>query len=575
VRRTKRALWAILLGIAWAAAACDAGGGGADAGAGDGGDAGDDASTDEDFAYPITGIAADWFPCSFIDGADDGLGECSSTPMPLSWDHPDGRTIGIYAKRKLAAIQPAAAQIWFLDGGPGASGCEGRPPMMDKIQALYPELDVYTIDHRGVGDSDRLSCPDEGDLAACISYVQDQWGDDLGAYTTSYSAIDVAAYIEATRAPGQKVFVWGGSYGTYIAQRYVEIFPEQADGIVLEGICTADDTFVWFTEGTDTAGRMLMDACASDPYCGGKLGKDALDRVVQLYQKIYYGNHCEAAGDARWYVPYMAAYMLYYHPYHNAVPALLYRAMRCDDQDVAALNHALTMLFGPDSTFMDLGDGYSGVLYDNVVYSEMWTHPDFPDEQALLDYIAEVDASAIFSLGSGTSMNDVWEVWPKYTDEQWDNKWAETDVPMLMLQGVLDPATSYFRAIALRDHFHGPHQTFVAFPTAGHNVTSGTPVSEDPEATHCGRRLFVDFLKDPTADLDLSCVDEVLPNDFEGDPTLADLVFGTEQMWEDAPAGKGPAAHAPPPAEWLETLAELKARIRHDMPNAARDLGFE
>jgi hypothetical protein len=172
-------------------------------------------------------------------------------------------------------------------------------------------------------------------------------------------------------------------------------------------------------------------------------------------------------------------------------------------------------------------------------------------------------------------MHENWKLWPKYEDLTWDDKWAETDVPMLMLQGVLDPATGYDRAVAVGEHFDGPHQTFVAFPTAPHNVSSGTPVSDDPEATHCGRQLFIDFLKDPTADLDLSCVGQVLPNDFEGDPALADLVFGTEHLWEDEPAGKGPSAQAAPPAEWLETLAELRARIRREMPDAARDLGFE
>jgi pimeloyl-ACP methyl ester carboxylesterase len=576
VTHAKRILVAVLFGIAWAGGACNSGGGG-DADAGDG-DGGADASTDDDLAYPVTGIPAEWFPCSFIDGEDDGLAECSSTAMPLFWDDPGGQTVEIYAKRRLAAIQPAEAQMWFLHGGPGASGCEGLPPLMDKIQALYPELDVYTIDHRGVGDSDRLTCPtesmqDEEELAECISYIQDEWGDGLDAYGTSFSAVDVAAYVEATRAPGQKVFVWGGSYGTYIAHRYVEIFPEQADGIVLEGICPADSSFIWSSEEFDKAGKRLMALCADDAYCGDKMGKDIVESVEELYQSLY-TYHCQEAGDARYYVPYMAMYMLYYHPYHNAVPALLYRAMRCNDEDVDALNHTLYMLFGPDSTFMDLGEGYSDVLYKHVVYSEMWAHPDFPDEQSLMQYFAEIESEAVFGTGSGQYMYEEWEVWPRYEDPTWDDKWAETATPMLMLQGVLDPATGYDRAIAVGEHFDGPNQTFVAFPTAGHNVSSGTPVSEDPDAVHCGRRLFVDFIKDPTAALDLSCVDQVLPNDFEGDPALADLVFGTNHLWEDA-SGKGPAAPAPPPAEWLETLAELRSRIRRDMPNAARDLGLE
>ncbi len=32
------------------------------------------------------------------------------------------------------------------------------------------------------------------------------------------------------------MLIWGGSGGTYWAQRYLQVYPDQADGVVLEGI---------------------------------------------------------------------------------------------------------------------------------------------------------------------------------------------------------------------------------------------------------------------------------------------------------------------------------------------------
>ena len=45
-------------------------------------------------------------------GSDDGRAECASTPMPLSWDEPDGPTIDVYAKR-LRAAGSATVQLWL------------------------------------------------------------------------------------------------------------------------------------------------------------------------------------------------------------------------------------------------------------------------------------------------------------------------------------------------------------------------------------------------------------------------------------------------------------------------------
>jgi len=556
----------ILGGVVMLAAGCDdRGTADVDAGADAGADAG------PDYLYPVGDVHVAWEPCSFIWGADDGEGECALTAMPLNWNDPEnGKTIEIYAKRRLSTAPESEGQMWFLHGGPGASGVEGLPPLLKKMQGLYPELDVYTIDHRGVGGSAKLVCPGDDDpnedhLPECLAYLEEEYGDDLHGYSTSDSAIDLAAYIEATREEGKKVLVWGGSYGTYIGHRYLQIFPDQSDGMVLEGIAPADSTFIWSAEEFDKAGKGLFARCAGDPYCSTKLGKDPIAGVEALFNAIYTQNHCSAMNYYQYYIPYVMTTLLYYHPYHNAVPAIAYRAARCSPQDIWALNNLLNMVYGEDSTYQDLGEGYSSTLYNNIVYSEMWEHPNWPDEESLLDYFDEVESQAVFNAGSGEYMYEIWEVWPRYTDELWDDEWAVTATPMLMLQGMLDPATGYEHALTVTEHFSGPAQTFVAFPTAGHNVSSGTPVSSDPEELHCGRRIMVDFMMDPGVTPDLSCVTEVLPNDFEGDEELADMMFGAAHLWENGASYSMAPGTYRARADLEETMREVRARARRDL----------
>lgn len=562
----KRAITGIfVLALLLAAIGCDSGGSNAVDGGVDGGDPG------PDYVYPIEDIPVVWEPCSFLWGEDDGEAECASTAMPLFWDDPDnGKTIMIAAKRKLSSMPESEGQMWFLHGGPGASGVEGLPPLMQRIQDLYPELDVYTIDHRGVGDSQKLVCPGDDDpyedhLPECLTYLDEEYGDDLHGYSTSGSAIDVAAYIEATREEGKKVLIWGGSYGTYLAHRYLEIFPDQSDGVVLEGICPADSTFIWSGEEFDKAGRELFSRCRQDPYCSAKMGKDPIGAVDNLFHRIYSQNHCSVMNNYQYYIPYIMTSLLYYHPYHAALPAIAYRLARCESQDVNALYNLVDMIYGEDSTYQDLGEGYSGTLYNNVVYSEMWEHPDWPDESSLLDYFDQVNQDAIFNAGSGEYMYDIFQVWPRYEDELWDDRWAVTDTPLIMLQGMLDPATGYDNAITMTEHFDNPTQTFVAFPTAPHNVTSGTPVSDDPEQIHCGRQLMVDFLKDPEAPLDLSCMDDVLPINFEGDEELADMIFGKAHLWENGVTYSMEPGTYRRRTEWKDAMREVRIRARNDL----------
>jgi hypothetical protein len=98
-----------------------------------------------------------------------------------------------------------------------------------------------------------------------------------------------------------------------------------------------------------------------------------------------------------------------------------------------------------------------------------------------------------------------------------------------MLQGDLDPATPITSAVALRDAYRAPAQTFIEFPTGAHGIQEGTPLSNGGD---CGRQLVLHFLDDLHATPDVGCVSQVLPIDFGGQTSVNQYLLGVADGWD-------------------------------------------
>lgn len=525
----------------------------------------DDIDSKDDDDDPWSEIEVKWFPCSLYEGADDGRAECSSTKMPINWTYTGLGTVTSYAKRMLSQKSESVGQLWLLHGGPGASGVIGLPALMEEFQEAYPEYDAYTIDARGTGYSEFLECPDQEsstspggveisleEMPDCIDYLEDTHGERLEEFSTTNSAIDLAVYIDATREKEKKTLIWGGSGGTFWAQRYLQLFPDQADGIILEGIVPPDFSIGFQDEFEEKVGLEILRLCTDDPFCANKL-PDPETTLANLYDLLDAG-HCYMLGMSVELLKLTFDYLSYYYPFRDAIPALIYRLDRCDPGDMDAIVYLFDVLFGTSSS---TDKSFSMVLFFNETFSELWDHPQWETNDDFLDYLDEIYEDPLFLHGKGYDRNDRYLLWPKYTDYL-DDQWAQTDVPILMLQGKLDPATPYDTAATLKDHYTGANQTFVTFPYGSHNVTNGSPTGSYADETHCAKQLWLDFMEDPTAPLDISCAAQTLPPDFEGTYYGPNL-FGTDDYWEnDKTKSKG--KH---PESWPRELQFVRDQIRN------------
>lgn len=238
-------------------------------------------------------------------------------------------------------------------------------------------------------------------------------------------------------------------------------------------------------------------------------------------------GHCAELGLDGDTVGAVLGALAFYFPLRDLMPALVHRLERCDTPDVDAVSSLLSALYGLELPGND-GAGASDVLFFHVALSEMWYAPDDAPTQ---DEVVAAFHALTVSTGLETWLAARLSEWPTYPRDAFDDVVPAYDGPLLMLQGGLDPATPWEQAAALAESFDGPAQTWAFFPYGAHGVVYGSPAP----AGDCGLDVYLQFLDEPRAALDLDCIDDVLPPEFDGDPAINAWLLGTSDAWGDDP----------------------------------------
>ncbi|MBX3227373.1 MAG: alpha/beta fold hydrolase [Labilithrix sp.] len=490
-------------------------------------------------------------PCGMPPGAPPLAAECANIDVPLDWSSPGGRRINFFVKRIRGSAPGPHKQLWLLQGGPGGSGqaFDFDAPLFAGID---PSFDLYIPDHRGTGRSSLLRCAGLSsppiDVNACRDDLLRTWGSDgLAAFSTTSAARDVGSVIARTREPGQEVHVYGVSYGTYLAQRYLQVFPRQPTSVTLDGVCQAGlCSLLKYAYWTDHVAQQFMRECAADEVCGAKLGPDPNARMKEALAIADAGTCAGLAGVTGNQVRALMVTFSRMFGYRTFVPPLAYRILRCDAGDVVALqNFAAIVLTPPTAPPMTSPTAppastepprpFSQALSYNIAFSEMMETPAItrPELEALM-------SESVFAQYS-PAMHDMFDAWPKYDHDEYVGRYPTTDVPVLLLNGTLDAATPIEFAEEVAAHYTRPHQTFVSLPRAVHGTLRGSPTTDGKQ---CGLELFRQFVTAPTRPLDTSCASRIVPHDFGSNMAdAAERWFGTRDLWENpvTPQRKTPA----------------------------------
>jgi pimeloyl-ACP methyl ester carboxylesterase len=160
-----------------------------------------------------------------------------------------GRTLDIHFAIAKATDENARTNdpVFFFFGGPGAAATDATPGVAMGLSAIRRTRDFVLVDMRGIGGSGSLSCdvPYPSGFASRFGsiFATDQLEAcrdslakhaDLTQYTTPISVDDLEE-LRSWLGYGP-VNIYGGSYGTRVAQVYLRRHPESVRTVVMIGV---------------------------------------------------------------------------------------------------------------------------------------------------------------------------------------------------------------------------------------------------------------------------------------------------------------------------------------------------
>ncbi|HEX7037026.1 MAG TPA: alpha/beta hydrolase [Pseudomonadales bacterium] len=178
------------------------------------------------------------------DGTGRAAAECARVSVPENPAEPDGRQIELFVARVPALTpEPLPDAVTIVNGGPGGSSVSLYVDLRGAFDALRRDRDIVVVDQRGTGRSSALECPTletatyDFDIElvrrgtrACLDAIDA----DPRFYTTSVAVTDLEA---VRRALGYQSWnLYGVSYGTRVAQHYLQRFPQAVRTLIIDGV---------------------------------------------------------------------------------------------------------------------------------------------------------------------------------------------------------------------------------------------------------------------------------------------------------------------------------------------------
>jgi pimeloyl-ACP methyl ester carboxylesterase len=427
-----------------------------------------------------------------LPGVEDAL-RCVKVPVALDPARPAASLLlhvtVAPAFREAARPDP----LFVLAGGPGQAGSDVLPLLSHAFRRVRATRDIVFIDQRGTGLSGKLDCetrPEqetmseaqlEAELQRCIAASRRRF--DL--YTTAHAARDIE---QVRRALGYgKVNLWGGSYGTRLAQAYARAYPASVRALVLDGVAAPEQVIPAGGRDSQAALDKLFAQCAADRGC--QRAYPALRaEFMALSDKVARGLPLSVANPRTAQpVTMTMTSPIFLGTIHNVLyapadarrlPFLIHSAYQGRWEPFIARRNI--------SSDLSSDSGGAMLLHLAVVCAE--------DMPRLTPQLLAADAAVLTrpmierlpALCKAMAVPAVPLAAPSLIE-----------APALLLSGALDPVTPPHRAAAAARHMPAAQQLVVA--NAGHGVSQ----------LGCTPRLLREFLDRPQAKLNAACLAEI------------------------------------------------------------------
>jgi pimeloyl-ACP methyl ester carboxylesterase len=488
------------------------------------------------FAAVLAPIAARAIPAAAQDAAPPltvepctvpgvaGPARCGTLRVWEDREARSGRRIGIhFIVVPATGGAPAKEAVAYFSGGPGQAATEDAGEVSRLLAAVRDTRDLLLMDARGTGRSNPLPCDisNPGDLQSYLVEFFTAQGvarcaRALGprADVTQYASAPAADDLEELRAAlgYDRLDLYGVSYGSRAALVYLRRHPEHVRALLFHGAVTTDMRYP-LTVAPDA--QLAIDGvfadCARDAACHAAFPDPAAD-LRQSLRRLEAGP--AAATVVSPITGEVTTVRLSRDRYTEALRAMSYDAG--SSALIPAVVHAAAAGdFGPAAE-QELGwrfaltDGSSRGVYLAVTCPED---------------VAFIDTAEAARLARGTYLG-TWRVtdqkaacaaWPHRAADRSFLEPVRSDLPLLVLNGQWDPATSPHHAERLLRGF--PNGRLVLIPSAGHGT--GGLIGVEP----CYGSIVVAFIR--TADaraVDASCMAAVHRPPFPTEVTAGRVV---------------------------------------------------
>jgi len=448
--------------------------------------------------------------------ADPDEVTCGTVTVPVDHEEPEAEQLDL----AVATVEGSsdAAPIVVLGGGPGEPVVEAA---LTEPMALGParadDRDIVLLDQRGVGFSaPELACDVLADqpvgmeleleesleaLTACREELADE-GIDLGAFNHVANARDVHGVRAALDL--DEVVLRGTSYGSHLALHAAALDPEPIEALVLSSPADPSRNYVQdIAPGFQQALDRIAEACAADDACAEPFGdlEDTIEEVVaHLEDQPEEVTATPLDGGepvTRTYTPRSfldAVFTALYAPDGGAfLPALVQQFRDGELENLAGLHTT------QEAALAELPQG----MYYSMVCTGEGALVDTDDARAEVEWPA-VEEHWFEPGGVGAANTAAaCEAWDVETVFDPDEVTLAEDVPTLLVTGGLDHVTPPDTGERLDEQLTTSH--LVEAPTLTHAPLEAL----DALFSGCGTSIVEDFLADPSAAPDASCVDLV------------------------------------------------------------------
>ena len=452
-------------------------------------------------------------PC---DGLDVGpTATCGTASVPADWTVPDGRRMEIaYVLVTSASGESSGTVIPFM-GGPGES-ITAQIGLFAPLTEQLPDSDQLIVDARGTGRSGALECPvldDATEFAFGDTQPRDtglcgeQIGPDRNHYTTVATALDIEAIRRELGLEPPSLI--GFSYGTYLAQTYTTLFPEEVRGTVLDGAFPIEQTG-WGTDIATNVETVIELRCSRTGACPE--GAAAVAESIRTVAADLATSPIDIPGADQQLTEGAFASAVQFALQNSEMGSFVSMLNAAADgdftdlDDFAAVSLA-TARVGPTS--------YSPALYSAIACNDYVTQFDLTDDPSTrrsdfehrLDELPD-DVFSPFSkhgwIDSGWEEGDMCLDWPApdiAPELRVPRDVDRPDVPVLVVNGDIDMQTPLpgARQVAASH----PNSVLLTVPNAGHVAL---PVSR------CAAQIEFAFLAEPTLPAPDACADEPVPD---------------------------------------------------------------